>query len=298
MTSFTSVDSGWFYRYSHLQSFDASVKLGGQATRGAKLWHVGKEGGSGGWSHLHWDITMPQPSGRYGIADGYAFMFQAYLERCDPQLVAVARPHQVAWCGEPVTLDASRSWHAQAAEFSATTGSWATARPPPAQPSFAITPGPAIMPRWSRWPMTTAGQTSMLPSSRCSTERLPCPGPPAFTPPAGRHWALSLAMRSLSRFAPSACADEGEELWNFGDGTAVVRTRSDGNANQHAPDGYAITTHHFDRPGEVHHQCVPGQCPWRDGHRAAPSPGWDHGAQFKGLKDIERRRGRCTLRQV
>ncbi|MGO9202748.1 MAG: PKD domain-containing protein [Limisphaerales bacterium] len=243
--------SGWFYRYSHLQSFDASVKLGGQATRGAKLGTLGKEGGSGGWSHLHWDITMPQPSGRYGIADGYAFMFQAYLERCHPQLVAVARPHQVAWCGEPVTLDASRSWHAPGGRilrYDWQLGDGTTAS------------GPTLVryyPRPGHYAEVVKvaddhGRSDLdVAVVEVFNREAPLPRPPSIH---AACWpTLGLKPGDEITFKVRTFGvrpDEGEELWNFGDGTAVVRTRSDGNANQHAPDGYAITTHHFDRPGE------------------------------------------------
>jgi len=42
----------------------------------------------------------------------------------------------------------------------------------------------------------------------------------------------------------------GEETWDFGDGTAVVTTKSDGNVQPHAKDGYAVTTHRFEKAGE------------------------------------------------
>ena len=41
---------------------------------GQKLGVLGKEGGSGGWTHLHFDITKRQPSGLWGIEEGYAFL--------------------------------------------------------------------------------------------------------------------------------------------------------------------------------------------------------------------------------
>jgi len=50
-------------------------------------------------------------SGSYGMTDGYALIFDAYRRR-PLKLMAVARPHLVAWAGQPVTLDATRSWHA------------------------------------------------------------------------------------------------------------------------------------------------------------------------------------------
>lgn len=41
----------------------------------------------------------------------------------------------------------------------------------------------------------------------------------------------------------------GEEVWNFGDGSPPVKTKSDGNVKALAKDGYAITTHRFAKPG-------------------------------------------------
>ena len=42
---------------------------------------------------------------------------------------------------------------------------------------------------------------------------------------------------------------DGQETWDFGDGTPPVVAHSDGNAVQHARDGYAVTTHRFREPG-------------------------------------------------
>jgi hypothetical protein len=43
----------------------------------------------------------------------------------------------------------------------------------------------------------------------------------------------------------------GDETWDFGDGTAPVSVRSDGNVKSLAKDGYAVTEHRFRRSG--HH---------------------------------------------
>ena len=79
---------------------------------GQKIGVLGKEGASGGWSHLHFDIKARQPSGKWGIQEGYAFLWEAYLREHKPQLIAVARPHHLIWAGEKVVLDGSRSWSA------------------------------------------------------------------------------------------------------------------------------------------------------------------------------------------
>jgi len=44
--------------------------------------------------------------------------------------------------------------------------------------------------------------------------------------------------------------DEGEEAWDFGDGSPAVTTRSDGNARRHDPEGYAVTTHRYADAGD------------------------------------------------
>jgi len=101
---------GWYYRYSHLASFDAGVKLGGRVKLGQRLGNIGKEGGSGGWTHLHFEIKARQPSGRWGTQEGYAFLWESYLARHKPDLIAVARPGHVVFAGQSVTLDGGKSW--------------------------------------------------------------------------------------------------------------------------------------------------------------------------------------------
>ena len=104
---------GWFYRYSHLFSIHPDIKPGAKVKMGQLVGVLGKEGGSGGWSHLHFDITGKQPSGKWGIIDGYAFLWEAYVREHQPKLLAVARPHHLAAINEKVVLDGSRSWSAE-----------------------------------------------------------------------------------------------------------------------------------------------------------------------------------------
>ena len=103
---------GWFYRYAHLKSIDPAIRPGERVKMGQKIGVLGKEGSSGGWSHLHFDIKSRQPSGKWGIQEGYAFLWEAYLREHRPQIIAVARPHHLIWAGEKVVLDGSRSWSA------------------------------------------------------------------------------------------------------------------------------------------------------------------------------------------
>jgi hypothetical protein len=43
---------------------------------------------------------------------------------------------------------------------------------------------------------------------------------------------------------------DGQETWDFGDGTPTVAVHSDGNVKALAPDGYAVVVHRFARPGD------------------------------------------------
>jgi hypothetical protein len=43
---------------------------------------------------------------------------------------------------------------------------------------------------------------------------------------------------------------DGQETWEFGDGTPPVNVKSDGNANIHDPNGFAVTDHRFAKPGD------------------------------------------------
>ncbi len=73
---------------------------GATVAMGQKIGVLGKEGGSGGWSHLHFEIVARQPSGRWGTEEGYAFLWQAAVREQHPAVIAVARPHHLALVGE------------------------------------------------------------------------------------------------------------------------------------------------------------------------------------------------------
>src|SRR5262249_40973870 len=103
---------GWYYRYSHLQEIDRAILPGRTVRKGDRIGLLGKEGASGGWSHLHFEIKSLQPSGKWGTQASYAFLWEAYRRQYAPKLQAVARPHHLLWAGEKATLDGSQSWAA------------------------------------------------------------------------------------------------------------------------------------------------------------------------------------------
>jgi murein DD-endopeptidase MepM/ murein hydrolase activator NlpD len=132
-------DRGWYYRYSHMLTIDPAIAPGAAVRMGQKIGTLGKEGGSGGWSHLHFEITSRQPSGRWGTQEGYAFLWQAYLREQKPDVMAVARPHHLVGIGEPVVLDGSKSWSRAGplASFEWTFGDGSTATGPKVERTYA-----------------------------------------------------------------------------------------------------------------------------------------------------------------
>jgi murein DD-endopeptidase MepM/ murein hydrolase activator NlpD len=240
-------DRGWYYRYSHLQSIDPAMRPGASVTLGQKVGVLGKEGGSGGWSHLHFDVTSRQPSGLWGTQEGYAFLWEAYHRQYAPKVIAVARPHHFVFTGDKVVLDGSKSWIASGKiaryDWTFTDGS---------------TTNGATVERIYNHPgeyseilkITDAlGEVDydfavVLVIDKSAPDRLPPTIHPAFAP------AMNIrAGDSLTFKVRSFRTTFGSETWDFGDGSEKVTVKSDGNVEQHAKDGYAITQHRFAKPG-------------------------------------------------
>jgi murein DD-endopeptidase MepM/ murein hydrolase activator NlpD len=238
-------DRGWFYRYSHLFSID--VKAGDKVKLGQKLGLLGKEGGSGGWSHLHFDITSRQPSGLWGIQDGYAYLWEAYQRQHKPALLAVARPHSFVRTGDRVTLDGSRSWSGAGI----------------ASHEWLLTDGTSARGATLSRTYERAGSYSEVLKvtdskgrvdydfaivqvlDRDNPERLPPTIHAAYWPTQDIKPGDEVTFK-VRTFRTT----HGEEVWDFGDGSPPVKVKSDGNVMALARDGYAITTHRFARPGQ------------------------------------------------
>ena len=238
---------GWYYRYAHLQSIDPAIRAGKRVARGQKLGVLGKEGSSGGWAHLHFDIKCRQPSGKWGIQEGYAFIWEAYQREHAPAAVAVARPHQLAPVGARITLDGSRSFSARGSltryEWTCSDGSTATGR---TVERAYDRPG-----SYSEVLKVTdsGGQVDY----DFAVVQVLDPARPADLPPTiHATFAPTLGLRAgdpvtfkVRTFRTVA----GSETWDFGDGSAPATVRSDGNANPLAVDGYARTVHGYEKPG-------------------------------------------------
>jgi hypothetical protein len=256
-------DRGWHYRYSHLQSIDPAIKPGAQVSLGQKVGVLGKEGGSGGWSHLHFDITSRQPSGMWGIQEGYAFLWEANQRQFSPKIIAVARPHHFVFAGEKVRLDGSKSWSASGkiARYDWTFTDGTTVGGATAERSYSESG------EYSEILKVTDARGEVdydfavvLVIDKLAPDRLPPTIHPAFSPTMNIHAGdpVTFKVRSFR-------TTFGNETWDFGDGSAKAMVKSDGNVEQHAKDGYAVTQHRFAKPG---HYVVRVERTNENGHRA------------------------------
>jgi hypothetical protein len=237
-------ERGWYYRYSHLKFIDAGIRPGRKVRMGQKLGVLGKEGGSGGWSHLHFDITKRQPSGLWGIEEGYAFLWQTYPYDHPSEVVAVARPHALLWAGQKTILDGSRSiGRGLRHEWTFTEGGYAT--------------GDQVERTYDK-PGTYCEILKVTDSSgrvdydfavvQVCDKATPEKPPPTIH----ANYAPTFGIRPADPvvFKVRTFRDkEGGETWDFGDGTPPVTVKSDANAVQHAPNGYAETLHKYEKAG-------------------------------------------------
>ena len=241
-------DRGWYYRYSHLFSIDDVVRPGARVKMGQKVGVLGKEGSSGGWSHLHFGIQSRQPSGKWGTEDSYAFVWQAYIREHQPRIIAVARPHHVAWAGEPVTLDGTRSWSSAGniGRFEWTFTDGTTANGAQVKRTYSK-PG-----TYSEI-LKVTGPDGEVAYDFAVTQVFDRTRLDQLPPSIQAAYAPSLDVRKgqpVTFKVRSFRTTHGMETWDFGDGSAAVTTKSDGNVKALAKDGFAATTHRFAQAGD------------------------------------------------
>ena len=239
-------ERGWYYRYSHLHTIDPAIQKGSRVKMGQRIGILGKEGASGGWTHLHFGIKSKQPSGKWGTQEAYAFAWEAYVREQKPAVIAVARPHHFIRAGETILLDASKSWAASGKiasyEWTLNDGTKRST----AKLEFTYTkPG-----SYSEILKVTddAGLTSydfaIVQVIGSDEKNIPPAIHPTFSP------TTNLKSGDEITFKVRTFRDRGGETWDFGDGTPTVRVESDGNAKPLAKDGYAVTTHSFAKAGD------------------------------------------------
>ena len=239
-------ERGWYYRYSHLKSFDKTVRIGQAVKMGQTIGVLGKEGGSGGWSHLHFDISARQPSGKWGIIDGYAFLFEAYIQQYHPRLLANARPHYFTVVGQPVMLDGSRSWSSTSVVGYDWTFSDGT------QGSGAAVARTYDKPGVYSEILRISDASGRVDYDFAVVNVIDPEHPEQVPPSIHANYAPTFGIRPgdpVTFKVRTFRTTDGKETWNFGDGTPQVDVKSDGNAVKLAKDGYAQTVHRFEKPG-------------------------------------------------
>jgi hypothetical protein len=239
-------ERGWYHRYTHLYSYDPSVKLGGRVVMGQKIGTLGKEGASGGWSHLHYEIFSRQPSGKWGTQEGYAFLWEAYQRQYKPSLIAVARPHQAILVGEKATLDGSRSWsksHIARYDWTFTDGEKASGSKVERSYSKSGTYSEILMITDDNGRIAYDFETVDVDDPK-HPDQVPPALQAAYWPTTGNAPGKPVTFK-VRAFGTT----DGQETWSFGDG-ATAETKSDGDLDEHAPNGFAVTTHTYSKPGD------------------------------------------------
>ncbi len=239
-------ERGWFYRYSHFDAIDAAIQPGVRVTRGALLGRLGKEGASGGWSHLHFEIKTRQPSNGWGTLAANALIREAYMREYEPDILACARQRHLIMPGDTITLDGSRSW----------------SRDPIVAYHWQFTDGETAEGVQVERQYTRPGRFSEILRITDAAGRVDYdfaivqvlnPDEPHRYAP-GLHAAheptLNLRAGDPVTFSVRAFRfGDGEETWDFDDGSPTQRTRSGINKDPHAPDGYAFIEHRYAAPG-------------------------------------------------
>ena len=239
---------GWFYRYSHLHKINDAIRPGRIIDQGTEIGLLGKKGASGGWSHLHFEIKSRQPSGKWGTQAGYAFLWEAYRNQYKPQLVANTRRKSFLMAGNDATLDGSNSYSStdsiQDYEWTFSDGTTASG------PSVTRTyDQPGVFSEI----LKVTDKAGNVDYDFAEVHVLNPEQPELYAPRIhAAYWpTLGNRVNTPITFKVRSFGNQnGNEVWDFGDGSPRVSVKSDGNAEQQAKDGYAITHHTYQQPGD------------------------------------------------
>lgn len=239
---------GWYYRYSHLHIIDEAIRPGRFIEQGTGIGLLGKKGSSGGWSHLHFEIKSRQPSGKWGTQAGYAFLWEAYRNQHSPQLVANTRRKGFLMAGKNAKLDGSKSYSAsgdiQSYEWSFSDCTNAS--------------GPRVTRTYDQpgvfsEVLKVTDKSGNVDYDFAEVHVLDPDQPNAYVPRIHAAFWPTLDNKvnePITFKVRSFGTQEGNEVWDFGDGSSAVNVKSDGNVVALAEDGYAITHHTYQQPGD------------------------------------------------
>jgi chitodextrinase len=181
-----------------------------------------------------------------GTPEGYTFLWEAYQRQYKPSLIAVARPHQAILVGETATLDGSRSWsesHIARYDWTFSDGKKASGSKAEKTYSQAGTYSETLTVTDDHGRVAYDFETVDVLDPK-HPEQVPPSIQAVYFPTMGIAPGSSVTFNARTFGTP-----DGQETWSFGDG-ATATTKSDGNGEAHAKDGFAITTHAFQKLGD------------------------------------------------
>ena len=239
----------WYYRYSHLDSTDPAIKPGTRVKMGQRIGFMGKQGGSGGWVHLHFEISNKETStGDWGTEDAYPYVWESYVHKYDPALIAVARPHHLLWAGQETILDGkkSKSFAGDIVSYEWTFCD-GTIKGGAVQKKLYEKPG-----EYSEILKVTDSKgnvdydfTVVQVFDRDNPEKTIPAMQPAYHP------TLNIKPGDPVTFLVRTFnTDAGNEVWDFGDGSPQVTVKSETVDRRNNTKGkFAETVHSFSKPG-------------------------------------------------
>lgn len=244
------VDSrGWYYRYSHLDSVEPEIVPGAKVSLGQKIGMMGKQGGSGGWVHLHFGVHHKnQETKKWETVDAMPYLWEAYTKKHQLKLKAIARPKKVAWTNQEVKLDGSKT---VAVEGEIVSYEWMFADGTKAS-------GPVQKRKYME-----AGEYSEILKVTDSNGNVDYdfaivqvfdrknPENQIPTIHAAYHPSIGIKVGDPVTFLVRTFGSQtGNEIWDFGDGTEKVSVNSGAVERKTQNQGkYAETVHSFSHPG-------------------------------------------------
>lgn len=241
-------DRGWLVEYLHLDSTDPGIKLGERVKMGQKIGRIGKQGTSGGWCHLHFEIKNRENlTGEWYTESAYPYVWEAYVHQYKPAVLAVARPHHLIWAGQEVTLDGNRSRSMSnkisSYEWKFTDGTKAKGA---VQKKTYNVPG-----EYSEILKVTDTKGNIGYDFNVIQVLDKDPSKPIPTLQPAFHPTLGIKAGDPVTFLVRTFNSEiGNEEWNFGDGSPNVKVLSEKvNKSDPTKGKFADTVHKFAKPG-------------------------------------------------
>lgn len=239
---------GWYYRYSHLHKINDHIRPGRLIKQGEEIGILGKKGASGGWSHLHFEIKSRQPSGKWGTQAGYAFLWEAYRNQYHPPLVANTRRKHFIKAGDSTILKGTQSYSAdnsiQSYEWTFTDGT--TASGPEVKRTY---PQPGVYSEI----LKVTDKAGNVDFDFAEVHVLDPKNTEEYVPRIHASYWPSLKNKvgePITFKVRTFGNTSGEEVWDFGDGSPTVSVKSDGNVKPLNEEGYAVTQHTYQKPGD------------------------------------------------